>query len=155
MAGRPVTTIRNLGARMAEAFARVGITTAEELEAMGADAAYARLLASGHRPHILAFQAVALGLEGRHWNSAEAPEKAALRARFDALRAGASRSPTARDGTVEQRTPTERMGAQPEEAPDAEPKVASHPPDASLKAVLESLGLPHPSRRDCTGRRRR
>ncbi|MEM9760956.1 MAG: TfoX/Sxy family DNA transformation protein [Pseudomonadota bacterium] len=123
MDDRPVDKIRNLGAGMAAAFARAGITKASQIEALGADAAYAKLIAAGERPHILAFQAVALGLEGRHWNSAEASEKAALRERFDALRRG--------------------------EAPAAIPKAASSGGDhgaqrlsPEMEAQLDSLGLP-------------
>ena len=40
----PVTAIRNLGPAMARSFESVGITDAETLRALGADAAYARLL---------------------------------------------------------------------------------------------------------------
>ncbi|MEO1318773.1 MAG: TfoX/Sxy family DNA transformation protein [Pseudomonadota bacterium] len=100
MAERPVSAIRNLGAAMEAAFAKAGITTAEELEALGADAAYASLIATGHRPHILAFQAVALGLEGRHWNSADSAEKAALRTRYEAIRAGKPATASGRSKSV-------------------------------------------------------
>ncbi|MEM8789301.1 MAG: TfoX/Sxy family DNA transformation protein [Pseudomonadota bacterium] len=86
----PITAISNLGPAMARAFADAGIADAEALRALGADAAYARLLAAGTRPHFMAFLAVTLGLQGRPWNDADAQEKAALRARFDALRATAA-----------------------------------------------------------------
>lgn len=81
----PVTTIRNIGPAMEAAFARAGVRTAEELRAMGADAAYARLLAGGHRPHFIAYYVIEMGLQGRPWNDCKGAEKAALRARFDAL----------------------------------------------------------------------
>jgi hypothetical protein len=81
----PVTTIRNVGPSTAAAFARVGLTTADAVHALGADAAYARLLAAGERPHFIAYYALVMGLQGRPWNDCRGAEKAALRARFDAL----------------------------------------------------------------------
>ena len=87
---RPVSSIRNLGPRSDEAFARAGIASAEALIALGADAAYARLIASGTRPHFIGYYALVLGLQGRPWNDLAAGEKAALRARFDALKAKAA-----------------------------------------------------------------
>lgn len=81
-----VSAIRNIGPAMAAALARAGITDAAELCAMGADAAYARLLASGtHRPHFIAYYTLEMGLQGRPWNDCQGPEKTRLRARFDAL----------------------------------------------------------------------
>lgn len=84
---RPVSAIRNLGPQSVEAFARAGIRSAEELAALGADAAYARLIASGARPHFMGFRALALGLQGRPWTDLAAEEKAALKTRFDAIKA--------------------------------------------------------------------
>lgn len=81
----PLTTIRNLGPAMAAAFARAGVATAEELHALGPDAAYARLLAVGERPHFIAYYALVMGLMGRPWNDCRGAEKTALRARFDAI----------------------------------------------------------------------
>lgn len=86
---RPVTALPNLGPKMAEAFARAGIRTAEEIEALGAEAACARLLAAGHRAHFMAFVALVMGLQGRRWDAPDPAEKAALRARFDRVVAGA------------------------------------------------------------------
>lgn len=86
----PVVAIRNIGPEMAAAFARVGISTAEELRELGADAAYARLLAAGRRPHFIGFYALAMGLQGRPWNDCRGHEKEVLRRRFDALKAGAA-----------------------------------------------------------------
>ncbi|MGS4946728.1 TfoX/Sxy family DNA transformation protein [Meridianimarinicoccus sp. RP-17] len=88
----PIRSIRNLGAAMEAACHAAGIMDAETLRALGADAAYAQMIAHGHRPHVLAFSALALGLQGRHWNDADPREKAALRARFDAAKAAAARS---------------------------------------------------------------
>ncbi len=87
---RPITAIPNLGPAMAGAFARAGITTAEELHDLGADAAYARLIAAGDRPHFIAYYALVMGLQGRPWNDCRGAEKAALRARFDAIKAAAA-----------------------------------------------------------------
>lgn len=89
----PVSTIRNLGPASDKAFARAGITTADELRALGADAAYARLLESGTRPHFIGYYAMVMGLMGRPWNDCQGDEKAALRARFDTICANAAPDP--------------------------------------------------------------
>ncbi|MDQ2091251.1 TfoX/Sxy family DNA transformation protein [Marimonas arenosa] len=85
--GTPVSTIRNLGPAMEAAFARSGIHSAEELRALGPDAAYARLLENGHRPHFIGYYVLVMGLQGRRWNDCKGAEKAALRRKFDALKA--------------------------------------------------------------------
>jgi hypothetical protein len=82
----PLTSIRNIGPAMAAAFESVGIRTAEDLRALGTDAAYARLLEAGHRPHFIAYYVIEMGLQGRPWNDCKGAEKAALRRRFDALK---------------------------------------------------------------------
>jgi hypothetical protein len=89
---RPVSTIPNLGPKSEAAFARAGIHSAEDLAALGADAAYARLLAAGTRPHFIGYCALALGLQGRPWSDWDPAEKAALRARFDAVKAAAAKA---------------------------------------------------------------
>lgn len=81
----PVVSIRNLGPRSVELFARAGITSAEALRALGADEAYRRLIASGTRPHFIGYYAMVMGLQGRPWNDLDPAEKAELRTRFDAL----------------------------------------------------------------------
>ena len=83
----PVSSIRNLGPAMEAAFARAGVHSANELRALGADAAYARLLATGHRPHFIGYYVLVMGLQGRPWNDCKGAEKAGLRKRFDALKA--------------------------------------------------------------------
>ena len=85
----PVSSIRNLGPAAEAAFARAGIRSAGALRALGADAAYARLLATGTRPHFIMYYVLVMGLQGRPWNACRGAEKAALRARFDALVADA------------------------------------------------------------------
>jgi hypothetical protein len=90
----PVSSIRNLGPAYEAACARAGIRSAEELRALGADAAYARLLAAGERPHFIAYYVLVMALQGRPWNDPAPEEKAALRARFDALKAGPADGPS-------------------------------------------------------------
>ena len=85
--GMPISTIRNLGPAAEAAFARAGLHDAEALRALGADAAYARLLQAGERAHFIAYYVLVMGLQGRPWNDCRGAEKAALRARFDALKA--------------------------------------------------------------------
>lgn len=82
----PISTIRNLGPAMEAAFASAGITSAKMLRDLGTDAAYARLLGNGHRPHFIAYYVLEMGLQGRPWNDCKGDEKARLRARFDKLK---------------------------------------------------------------------
>jgi len=82
----PVSAIRNLGPATSKLFARAGIHTADQLRALGADAAYRRLLQTGTRPHFIGYYALVLGLQGRPWNDCRGAEKIELRRRFDLLR---------------------------------------------------------------------
>lgn len=86
----PVSSIRNLGPASDAAFAKAGITDAEHLRKMGADAGYLALLRSGARPHFIGYYALVMGLQGRRWNGLDADEKAVLRERFDAIVAAAT-----------------------------------------------------------------
>ncbi|SLN18070.1 TfoX/Sxy family DNA transformation protein [Roseisalinus antarcticus] len=88
-----ISTIRNLGPATEAAFARAGVTTARELHALGPDAAYAKLLEVGERPHFIAYYALVMGLQGRPWNDCRGAEKDALRTRFDAICAAARPAP--------------------------------------------------------------
>ena len=88
-----ISSIRNLGPAMEAAFARAGVASAEDLRALGADAAYAALLAHGERPHFIAYYALEMALQGRPWNDCKGAEKDALRARFDALKSRAVQNP--------------------------------------------------------------
>lgn len=97
-----ISTIRNLGPATEAAFAKAGITRAEEIRALGADAAYARLLETGERPHFIGYYALAMGLQGRPWNDCRGPEKEALRARFDSLKAGATGSLSALEAALDE-----------------------------------------------------
>jgi len=83
----PVSSIRNLGPASDEAFARAGITSARRLHELGPDEAYRLLLRAGARPHFIGYCALVMGLQGRPWNDCPTAEKAALRARFEALKA--------------------------------------------------------------------
>jgi len=69
----PVSSIRNLGPAFEQACARAGIASAETLRALGADAAYAKLLETGTHPHFIGY--------------CKGAEKLALRVRFDTLKA--------------------------------------------------------------------
>ena len=64
-----------------------GIQSAEDLYAMGADAAYKRLLEAGTRPHFIGYYVLHMALQGRPWNDCKGEEKKALRKTFDALTA--------------------------------------------------------------------
>lgn len=85
----PVSSIPNLGPASEAAFARAGIHSAEEIRALGADAAYLALLRSGTQPHFIGYYVLVMGLQGRPWNDCQGAEKKALRAKFDALKAEA------------------------------------------------------------------
>ncbi len=85
----PISSIPNLGAAAEEGFARAGITSAQALRALGPDEAYLAYLGAGHRPHFIFFYAMIMGLQGRMWNDCKGAEKAALRLRFDAIKARA------------------------------------------------------------------
>lgn len=89
----PVSTIRNLGPATEAAFARAGITSAEELQAVGADEGYRRLLLAGEKPHFIGYYVLVMGLQGRPWNDCKGDEKTALRARFDAIKDSVQGSP--------------------------------------------------------------
>ena len=85
-----ISSIRNLGPAFEAACKRAGITTAEALHDLGADAAYARLLAHGARAHFIGYYVLVMGLQGRPWNDCQGEEKKALRKRFDALKSAAA-----------------------------------------------------------------
>ncbi|HHS94043.1 MAG TPA: competence protein TfoX [Rhodobacterales bacterium] len=89
----PVSSLKNLGPVTERACARAGIDSAEALRALGADKAYARLLAHGEKPHFIGYIALVLGLMGRPWTDGIGAEKAALRRRFDGLVAASNTAP--------------------------------------------------------------
>jgi DNA transformation protein and related proteins len=100
MSGTAISSIRNLGPATEAAFQRAGILDAETLRSLGADAAYAQLLANGERPHFIGYYVLVMGLQGRPWNDAQGAEKAALRARFDAIKAKAAATRSKQKGHV-------------------------------------------------------
>ena len=81
----PITSIRNLGPATAKLYARVGITTADQIRNLGAEAAYKLLLEDGDPPHFIGYYAVVMGLQGRPWNDCQGVEKENLRKVFDDL----------------------------------------------------------------------
>jgi hypothetical protein len=83
----PVSSIRNLGPAYEASLARVGVHSADQLRELGPDAAYSMLLAGGDRPHFIGYYALAMALQGRPWNDCKGAEKAALRIRFDDIKA--------------------------------------------------------------------
>jgi DNA transformation protein and related proteins len=82
----PVSSIPNLGPASEAAFARAGITTAQEIRDLGADEAYRRLLLTGSQAHFIGYYVLVMGLQGRPWNDCKGEEKKTLRARFDAIK---------------------------------------------------------------------
>ena len=89
----PVSSIRNLGPAFEQACTRAGIHSAQHLRELGADAAYAKLLRAGSRPHFIGYYVLVMGLQGRPWNDCKGEEKKALRQRFDTIKAGVSAAP--------------------------------------------------------------
>ncbi|MGH1368891.1 MAG: TfoX/Sxy family protein [Maritimibacter sp.] len=81
----PVSSLPNLGPATDAVYEKVGIRNAETLRKLGADASYAKLLASGYRPHFIAYYALVMGLQGRKWTDCKGAEKDALRVKFDSL----------------------------------------------------------------------
>ncbi len=87
MADDPVSSIKNIGPASEAAFAKAGVHTATQLRTLGADEAYRRLLAAGTQAHFIGYYVLVMALQGRPWNDCKGDEKAALRKRFDALKA--------------------------------------------------------------------
>ncbi|MEO9898371.1 MAG: TfoX/Sxy family DNA transformation protein [Paracoccaceae bacterium] len=85
----PVSSIKNLGPAMDAACKTAGIHSAEQVRTLGPDETYRMLLASGVRPHFIGYYVLVMGLQGRPWNDCKGDEKAALRKRFDAIKADA------------------------------------------------------------------
>ena len=81
----PISSIRNLGPATEAQCAKAGLTSAEQLHALGAHESYRRLLLSGSSPHFIGYYVLHMALQGRPWNDCKGDEKKALRARFDDL----------------------------------------------------------------------
>lgn len=82
-----LTSIRNIGPAFEESLLAAGITSADQLRALGADAAYQRLLENGTKPHFIGYYVLHMGLQGRPWNDCKGQEKKELRKKFDNLKA--------------------------------------------------------------------
>ena len=82
-----LTSIKNIGPAFETSLIAVGITTAEQLHDIGADAAYAKLLAGGSKPHFIGYYVLHMALQGRPWNDCKGEEKKALRKQFDKIKA--------------------------------------------------------------------
>ena len=97
-----ISTIRNLGPATEAQFAKAGITSAETLREMGADAAYRAWLLAGLPAHFISYYVLVMALQDRPWNDCKGDEKKALRVRFDALKAQVAASGTAaRDAALD------------------------------------------------------
>lgn len=83
-----LTSIKNIGPAFAASLNAVGITTAEDLRALGADAAYVKMLEGGSKPHFIGYYVLHMALQGRPWNDCKGDEKKALRKKFDQIKAG-------------------------------------------------------------------
>lgn len=83
----PISSIRNLGPVFEASCTAAGISDAQALRDMGADAAYGRLLTHGTKPHFIGYYVLVMALQGRAWNDCKGAEKAALRVKFDAIKA--------------------------------------------------------------------
>jgi hypothetical protein len=81
----PISSIRNLGPATEAHFAKAGITSAEQLQALGAHEAYRAWLLAGLPPHFIGYYVLEMALQGRPWNDCKGDEKKALRQRFDSL----------------------------------------------------------------------
>ncbi len=83
-----LTTIKNIGPAQEASLTAAGITSAEQLRDLGADAAYGKLLEAGQRPHFIMYYVLHMALQGRPWNDCKGDEKKALRGKFDQIKAG-------------------------------------------------------------------
>ncbi|PRY80474.1 TfoX-like protein [Yoonia maritima] len=83
-----LTSIKNIGPAFEKSLMAAGITTAEQLREIGADAAYQRLLENGARPHFIGYYVLHMALQGRPWNDCKGEEKKSLRKQFDKIKSG-------------------------------------------------------------------
>lgn len=97
----PLTSIRNLGPATEAAFAKAGITSAEQMRDLGAHEAYRRWLEARLSPHFIGYYVLHMGLQGRPWNDCKGDEKKALRVRFDALVAEVRQTSTTRNSALD------------------------------------------------------
>ncbi|GLQ34137.1 hypothetical protein GCM10007939_04200 [Amylibacter marinus] len=81
------SAIRNLGPASDTFYGRAGIDTADKLREIGPDQAYLLALNAGGKAHFIGYYAMVMGLQGRPWNDCRGAEKAALKKRFEAIKA--------------------------------------------------------------------
>jgi len=86
----PISSIFNLGPASDVSFAKAGLTSAQQVRDLGAEACYAKLIRAGTKPRFIGFYALAMGLHGRPWNDCQGADKAALRVTFDILKDAAN-----------------------------------------------------------------
>lgn len=106
----PVSSIRNLGPASDQAYGRAGITTAQQMRDLGADAAYLKYLQSGGMAHFIGYYALAMGLQGRPWNDCRGREKTDLRVKFDTLKDQVNSAPAKNKGRLELEAALDRIG---------------------------------------------
>ena len=98
----PPSSIRNIGPAGDQFYGRAGITTAGQIRDLGPDEAYFRALKAGGAPHFIGYYVLVMGLQGRPWNDCRGDEKAALKKRFEAIKARLkSDPPTGPSSTLE------------------------------------------------------
>ena len=88
--GTALETLRNIGPSTANALRNAGILDAETFLALGANEAARKLMGAGDRPHFIVYYVLHMTVQMRPWNDCKGAEKAALRARYDALVAAPS-----------------------------------------------------------------
>ena len=70
-----LTSIKNIGPAFAASLNAVGIATAEDLRALGADAAYVKMLEGGSKPHFIGYYVLHMALQGRPWNDCKGDKR--------------------------------------------------------------------------------
>jgi len=81
-----LTSIKNIGPAFEKELKAAGITTAEQLRALGANDAYRKMLETGTNPHFIGFYVLHMALQGRPWNDCKGDEKKKLRQQFDRIK---------------------------------------------------------------------
>ncbi len=85
----PISAIPNLGPATEAAFAGGHPPRPRSCATLARMTPISRCCATGTRPHFIGYYVLVMGLQGRPWNDCQGEEKAALRVRFDALKAQA------------------------------------------------------------------
>ena len=106
----PVSSIRNLGPMAIESYARAGITTAQQMRDLGADAAYLKHLQNGGFAHFIGYYSLVMGLQGRPGRDCQGSEKAALQAKFNTLKKQAKDRPSKEQDRLALEAALDRIG---------------------------------------------